>query len=73
MSGRRPLGSNGCKEGTVLKTAGLPEVELYQLKTRWGQVWRYWLVSEDDKTFTVAFAGTTETLEKRMYSYKVIR
>ncbi len=55
-----------------MRTAGLPEVELYQFENRWGQIWRYWLVSEDDETFTVAFAGTTKIIKKGVYSYKKI-
>ena len=55
-----------------MNTKGLPEVELYQLGRRWGQIWRYWLVSEDEKTFTVAVGGTTKIIEKGVYSYKKI-
>lgn len=56
----------------IVNTKGLPEVELYQFDLRWGQIWRYWLVSEDEETFTVAVGGTTNTYEKGMYFYKKI-
>lgn len=56
----------------IVDTRGFPEVELYQLGTRWGQIWRCWLVSEDEETFTVAVGGTTNTHKKEMYSYKKI-